>query len=61
MRVWGGRGSDEESILELEELGASEIAILPEGAEEKARGIGFFLVAEDSPSLRIFFFWTIAC
>lgn len=50
-----GRGSDEESFLEPEGCGASEIVDLLEDAE-KVRGTGFFWVFEDSPSLRVFFF-----
>lgn len=57
-----GVGSDEvgseASCLEPEVFRASEIDNLPEGAEEDVRDIGFFLIPEDSPSLRIFFFWT---
>ena len=52
----GGRGSDEASSLEPEEVRSSEMEILPEAAEEEVKGTRFFLVAEDSPSLRIFFF-----
>lgn len=56
--VGGGRGIDEASYLETEteEFRTSQMEILPEGAEEEVRGICFFLVAEDSPRLRIFFF-----
>lgn len=54
----GGRGIDEASFLETEteEFITSKMEILPEGVEEKVRGTGFFLVAEDFPRLRIFFF-----
>lgn len=56
--VGGGRGIDEASCLETEteEFRTSEMEILLEGAKEKVRGTGFFLVVEDSPRLRIFFF-----
>lgn len=56
--VGGGRGIDEASCLEIEtkEFRTYEMEILPEGAKEEVSDIGFFLVAEDSPRLRIFFF-----
>lgn len=56
--VGGGRGIDEASCLETktEEFKTSEIEILLEGVEEEVRGTSFFLVAEDSPKLRILFF-----
>lgn len=54
--VGGGKGSDDESYLETKVYGAFEIDDLPEGVEEEVKGIGFFLVVEDSPSLRIFIF-----
>lgn len=51
-------GGGEASFLEPEtkELRISKMEILPEGVEEEVRGTCFFLVAEDSPRLRIFFF-----